>query len=88
MKPVSVQFSTSQDEDSFQFSRSSRPVPDETWISDAARSMQARQQIGLRSTKEYKESAGEELTQCDYNEIESVIMNCKFRLTIYPINRA
>jgi hypothetical protein len=79
-KPVSVQFSTSKYEDSVQFSRSSRPVPDKKWISDAARSTQARQRIGIRSTKEYKESAGDELTQCDYNKTESVISNCKFHL--------
>jgi hypothetical protein len=48
--------------------------------------MQTRQQIGTRSTEEYERSAGEELTQCDYSETESVIINCKFRLTIYPIN--
>jgi hypothetical protein len=72
---------------SFQFSRSSRPVPDKTWISDAARSTQARHRIGIRSTKENKRSAGEELTQADYSKIESVVINCKFRLTIYPINR-
>jgi hypothetical protein len=46
-----------------------------------------RQRIWTRSTEEYKRSAGEELTQCDYSKIESVIINCKFRLMIYPINR-
>jgi hypothetical protein len=40
------------------------------------------------AAEEYKRSAGEELTQCDYIKMESVISNCKFRLTIYPINRA
>jgi hypothetical protein len=83
-------------EDSFQFSRSSRSssarsssqlVPDKKWISDATRNTQARQRIEIRSTEEYKESACEELTHCDYSEIESVIVNCKFRMMIYPINR-
>jgi hypothetical protein len=40
------------------------------------------------AAEEYKVSAGEEVMQCDYNEILTVISNCKFRLTIYPINRA
>jgi hypothetical protein len=38
--------------------------------------------------EEYKVSAGEELMQCDYSAIATVISNCKFRLMIYPINRA
>jgi hypothetical protein len=50
------------------------------WISDAARSTKVTQRIGRRSTKEYKESACEELTQCVYSKIETVISNCKFRL--------
>jgi hypothetical protein len=33
-------------------------------------------------------SAGEELMQRDYSEIATVISNFKFRLMIYPINRA
>jgi hypothetical protein len=32
------------------------------------RGTQARQRIGTRSTEEYKRSAGEELTQCDYSK--------------------
>jgi hypothetical protein len=43
---------------------------------------------GIIAAEEYKRSAGEELTQCDYSKIETVIGNCKFRLMIYPINRA
>jgi hypothetical protein len=38
------------------------------------------QRIGIRSTQENKRSAGEELMQCDYSEIATVIINCKFRL--------
>jgi hypothetical protein len=52
------------------------------------RSTQARQRIGTRSTQEYKRSAGEELSQFDLNKSKSVITNCKFRLSIYPINQA
>jgi hypothetical protein len=86
MKSVSFQFSMSQYEDSFSVQQflassvcsSSQIVPDKKWISDAARSTQARQRIGTWSTKEYKESACEELTQCDYSEIKSVIINYKF----------
>jgi hypothetical protein len=44
------------------------------------RSTQATQRIGIRSTKENKRSAGEELTHCDYIKIETIINNCKFRL--------
>jgi hypothetical protein len=44
--------------------------------SDAARSTQTRQGIGTRSTEENKESACEELMQCDYSKIEIVIVNC------------
>jgi hypothetical protein len=40
------------------------------------------------AAEEHKRSAGEELTQYDYSKIETVISNCKFRLTVYPINRA
>jgi hypothetical protein len=40
------------------------------------------------TTEEYKRSTAEELTQCDYSKIEAVISNCKFRVTIYPTNRA
>jgi hypothetical protein len=54
---------------------------------DAARSTQRRQRIGTRSTEENKRSTYEELTQCDYSKIESVIIYLLFRLTIYPINR-
>jgi hypothetical protein len=50
------------------------------WLSDAARSTQARQRIGIRSTLENKRFAGEELTQCVYSNIESTVSNCKFRL--------
>jgi hypothetical protein len=32
------------------------------------------------AAEEYKRSAGQELTQCDYCKIEIVIRNCKFRL--------
>jgi hypothetical protein len=53
-----------------------------------ARNTQERGRIGIRSIEEYKRSAGEELTQCDYSKIETVISNCKFRLTIYPVNGA
>jgi hypothetical protein len=71
MKPVLVSFQyepvwSSSARSSFQL------VPDKKWISDAARSTQVRQQIGIRSTEENKESAFEELTQCDYSETESV----------------
>jgi hypothetical protein len=52
------------------------------------RTTQARQRIGIRSIEKYKESAFEELTQCDYRDIESAISDCKFRLTVCPINRA
>jgi hypothetical protein len=48
--------------------------------------MKTRQRIGTRSTEEYERSASEELTQCVYNKVETVIINCKFLLTIYPIN--
>jgi hypothetical protein len=86
---------TSQYEDSFQyectvqwwFSASSKLVPDKKGISDATRNTQVRQRIEVRSIEEYKESAGEELTQCDYSKTESVIINCKLLLTIYPIHR-
>jgi hypothetical protein len=40
------------------------------------RSTQARQRIGIRSTQENKMSAGEELTQCVYSKIETVISMC------------
>jgi hypothetical protein len=49
-------------------------------ISDAASSTKVTQRIGIRSSKEYKESACEELTKCVYNKIETVIINCNFRL--------
>jgi hypothetical protein len=52
-----------------------------------ARSMQTAQRIGIRSIEEYKRSASEELMQCAYSMVETVIINCKFRLKIYPINR-
>jgi hypothetical protein len=42
-------------------------------------------ELGL-GTEENKRSASEELTPGAYSKIESVIINCKFRLTIYPIN--
>jgi hypothetical protein len=34
------------------------------------------------AAEEYKRSAGEELTQCVYIKIETVMSNCKFRQTI------
>jgi hypothetical protein len=40
------------------------------------RSMETRQRIGTRSTEENKESACEELTQCAYSKIDSVVINC------------
>jgi hypothetical protein len=43
--------------------------------SEAARSMQTRQRIGTTNIEEYKRSAGEELTQCDYSNTENVIVN-------------
>jgi hypothetical protein len=45
-------------------------------------------ELGLGAQKKIRGSAGEKLTQCVYSKIETVISNCKFRLTIYPINRA
>jgi hypothetical protein len=36
-----------------------------------------RQRIRTKSTEEYKRSASEHLTQCDYNKIESVVINCE-----------
>jgi hypothetical protein len=52
-----------------------------------SRSTQAKEQTGIRSTQENKRSASEGLTQCVYSKIVSVIIICKFCLTIYPINR-
>jgi hypothetical protein len=45
-------------------------------------------ELGLGAAEEYKRSVGIELTQCVYSKIETVIIICKFRQTIYPINRA
>jgi hypothetical protein len=45
-------------------------------------------ELGLAAAEEYKSAACEELTQCDYSKMETVISNYKFRLTIYPVNRA
>jgi hypothetical protein len=42
--------------------------------------------LGLAAAEEYKTSAGEDF-KSDYTEIVTVIIDCKFRLTIYPINR-
>jgi hypothetical protein len=40
------------------------------------------------AAEEYEMSAGKKLMKCHYSEIATVISNCKYRLTIYPINRA
>jgi hypothetical protein len=42
-----------------------------------SRSTQTRQRIGTRSIEENKRSGSEELTQCDYSKIESVVINCE-----------
>jgi hypothetical protein len=44
-------------------------------ISDAARSTQTRQRIGLAAAKEYKRSASEDF-KSDYSEIATVIIDC------------
>jgi hypothetical protein len=41
------------------------------------RNAQTRQQIGIRSTEENKESACEELIQCAYSKNQSVVINCE-----------
>jgi hypothetical protein len=38
-------------------------------------------QIGTRSTKEYKRSAGEELRQCDYSKILHYTQNILWRVS-------
>jgi hypothetical protein len=78
MKPVRVQFelSTSQYED-ISVRSSRREVNAVTVNNSHGRSTQTRQRIGTRSTEENKRSTCEELAQCAYNKIESVIINCK-----------
>jgi hypothetical protein len=42
--------------------------------------------LGLAAAEEHKRSAGEDF-KSNYSQIATVIIDCKFRLTIYPINR-
>jgi hypothetical protein len=43
--------------------------------------------LGLAAAEEYKRWAGEDF-KSDYSETASVIIDCKFRLTVYVIKRA
>jgi hypothetical protein len=57
---------------------SSQSVSDQWRVNNSRGiSAQTRQRIGTWSTEENKESACEELMQCAYSKIQSVVINCE-----------